>query len=60
MNPPKLQALPRDDFLDGWKIFCGYCNDFHLHGRGLGHRVAHCNNRQSPYNKTGYVLVRKR
>ena len=60
MTPPELQALPREDFPEGWKVFCGYCRKFHLHGIGLGHKVAHCCNENSPYNKTGYVLVRKR
>ena len=59
MKAPKLTAYPREDFPKGWKVFCVYCKKFHLHGETLGHRTAHCDNDDSPYNETGYVLVRK-
>jgi len=58
MNLPEIEAIPRKDFPGGWKIFCIYCNRWHLHGRGFGHRVAHCCS-ESPYSKTGYVLIKK-
>jgi len=58
MNPPEIEAIPREDFFGGWKVYCVYCKRWHLHGRGLGHRVAHCCS-ESLYYETGYVLVRK-
>jgi hypothetical protein len=40
-------------------FYCEYCKVEHLHGRGDGHRVAHClGNRSSPFNGTGYFLNR--
>ena len=41
---------------NGLKFFCKYCGDWHLHGKGEGHRVSHCSNQNSPYIKTGYIL----
>ena len=39
------------------KVWCKYCNRNHLHGRGYGHRVAHCDDPASPYRATGYILI---
>jgi hypothetical protein len=40
-NAPELPAYPRSD--DGClKVWCKYCEVWHLHGRGYGHRGAHC------------------
>jgi len=55
-NYPVVYVETRKDFPEGWKFYCKYCKDWHLHGRGLGHRVAHCSNPDSPYKKTGYIL----
>ena len=55
---PILQAIPRDDFPFGWKVFCVYCEKFHLHGRmrhKLEHRVSHCCS-DSPYILAGYWI----
>ena len=41
---------------NGVKFFCPHCGKNHHHGKGEGHRVAHCG-KHSPYNKTGYILV---
>lgn len=43
------------------QVWCRYCSDFHLHGLGDGHRVAHCLEiyGRTPYHSTGYVLVTK-
>lgn len=38
------------------KVWCGYCERFHVHGFPEGHRVAHCTNSKSPYLKTGYII----
>lgn len=37
-------------------VFCEACRDYHFHGNGDGHRVAHCHISSSPYRQTGYVL----
>lgn len=39
------------------RVWCRYCSTWHRHGRGYGHRVAHCLNPESPYRRTGYILV---
>lgn len=52
---PEVLAFPRDD-CPGWQTLCYYCNAWHFHGVGLGHRVAHCR-KETPYSKTGYVLI---
>ena len=38
------------------KVWCEYCNRYHIHGFPEGHRAAHCTNPKSPYNKTGYFI----
>lgn len=56
---PRLTAYPRDDGSTGLRVWCGHCDQWHYHGSGFGHRVAHCPpSRLSPYSKTGYVLTR--
>lgn len=54
---PIVQAEPRGDFEGGLKVYCDFCKTYHLHGRGEGHREAHCNDPTSPYRKTGYILA---
>ncbi len=47
-------------YADGLGMLSAYCGHFrawHWHGRGDGHRVAHCHRPGSPYDRTGYVLV---
>jgi hypothetical protein len=58
MNPEKLviMALPRPDYKGGFIFWCPFCNCWHRHGVGKGHRVAHCTNPVSPFNETGYIL----
>jgi hypothetical protein len=34
-----------------------YCCRYHWHGQPAGHRVAHCPDRNSPYEASGYTLV---
>lgn len=45
---------------DGVQYFfwCSFCNRFHYHGAsGLGHRLPHCINQNSPYlGNNGYIL----
>src|SRR5262245_956223 len=38
------------------RMWCDYCQKWHFHGQGEGHRVAHCIDDKSPYRKTGYIL----
>lgn len=46
-------ALPsRNGMLSMW---CVYCDTFHHHGDGVGHRVEHCSY-DTPYKKHGYIL----
>ena len=39
-------------------FYCIWCGTEHKHGRGEGHRGAHCTS-GSPYSKNGYYLVRE-
>ena len=43
-------------------FYCRHCRVFHYHGvDGIpGHKSARCANPDSPYRKTGYILVFKR
>ena len=40
-----------------WRIWCRYCQIWHVHGPGEGHRIAHCD-LHTPYRTTGYNLTR--
>ena len=40
-----------------WRVWCKHCGTWHEHGPGEGHREAHCDDRASPYWKTGYNLA---
>ncbi|EEM92710.1 hypothetical protein bthur0013_59400 [Bacillus thuringiensis IBL 200] len=52
---PVLLAYERDES-GNLAVWCPYCACWHLHGQGDGHRMAHCQNRRSPFKKTGYVI----
>ena len=39
---------------DGWMFLCPHCKRPHHHGKGEGHRVAHCTD--GPFRERGYVL----
>ena len=54
---PRLPAYPRTDGVPGLRVWCCWCDRWHVHGDGYGHRVAHCHNDTSPYADTGYVLT---
>lgn len=41
------------------KMWCQYCKQWHFHGKGEGHRRAHCI-KDTPYKKTGYILRLKK
>jgi len=44
---------------EGWKFWCEHCKREHHHSPEAGHRVAHCFDRSSPYDRTGYILELK-
>lgn len=46
---------------DQVRVWCKYCKKYHSHGwpyptTNITHRVAHCINKDSPYNETGYDI----
>ena len=41
-----------------WQIWCRYCDEWHQHGPGEGHRIAHFI-KETPYSETGYNLALK-
>lgn len=51
---PVLAAFERngEGMLTAW---CPYCEKWHYHGEGEGHRIAHCDD-GSPFQTTGYIL----
>jgi hypothetical protein len=52
---PVLRAYTSstDGHLAAW---CKHCRQWHHHGRGVGHRWAHCMKPDSPYHRTRYIL----
>jgi hypothetical protein len=52
---PRLPAYPRKDGY-GLRVWCCWCDAWHYHGEGFGHRADHCIT-NSPYVETGYVLT---
>lgn len=52
---PVVFGKLRSDFKGGIRFLCPYCKKYHLHGRGEGHRVEHCD-RITPFSKKGYYL----
>jgi hypothetical protein len=40
-----------------WRVWCDWCERWHIHSPEEGHRVAHCPCYRSPYSTTGYVLL---
>jgi hypothetical protein len=60
MHAPILTAEPVliDGYINRYRVWCQYCNDWHYHGPTEGHRECHCSNStDSPYHATGYVIV---
>ena len=54
--PDGAPTLPAYDTGYQYHLWCQYCGVWHMHGRGNGHRVAHCYKPDSPYKQTGYIL----
>jgi len=57
MDTPIIKCEPRKDFEGGMEFYCPFCRDYHRHGRGEGHRGAHCTSEQSPFKATGYIIT---
>lgn len=63
---PDAGTVPTIDALGDGKTLrfhCKFCFTWHVHGVQSGddgpiHRVAHCHQANSPYDRTGYVLRR--
>ena len=53
---PNFPILPAFDTGKHSVVWCDHCRRWHFHSRGDGHRVAHCADRRSPYDATGYSL----
>jgi hypothetical protein len=53
---PVVECTRRKDIDFGLRFYCVFCKKFHLHGKGEGHRIAHCHKPESPFEKTGYIL----
>lgn len=56
---PVIECIPRKDFPTGLRFYCAFCKRYHNHGEGEGHRIAHCHNSESPFDKTGYILKKR-
>jgi len=54
VTAPTLPAYPNGRYQ--WKVWCAFCERWHFHGAGPGHRVAHCACKRSPYSDRGYYL----
>jgi hypothetical protein len=48
-------AVPHETGV-AWGVWCKYCECWHPHGIGEGHREAHCKD-ATPYTRTGYNLA---
>ncbi|ETA68884.1 hypothetical protein MettiDRAFT_2372 [Methanolobus tindarius DSM 2278] len=53
---PTFKCIPRKDLDGGMMFLCPYCHEWHRHGIGNGHRVAHCRKNDSPLKETGYFI----
>ncbi|MBP1934889.1 hypothetical protein [Ammoniphilus resinae] len=52
---PVLASFERnkEGMLSAW---CPFCQCWHHHSAGEGHRIAHCTDNKSPFHDGGYVL----
>jgi hypothetical protein len=59
LDAPTVAAEPVPiDGVEQWRMWCGHCNKWHIHGPGEGHRIAHCDEPGGPYERSGYNLAR--
>jgi hypothetical protein len=56
LNAPTVAAyaVPHETGV-AWGVWCKFCQAWHYHGIGEGHREAHCQP-TTPYSETGYNL----
>ena len=50
----KQIGTPRTGYY--WRFFCPHCFTHHTHPSGARRRAAQCQDRASPFLKTGYML----
>jgi len=50
---PAFRELQSSDLL----AWCPFCDKWHRHGGGLGHRQPHCSSPYSPFVESGYILI---
>jgi hypothetical protein len=58
LEAPVLSAY--EAVVDGvtyWLVWCKFCQKWHRHGAGAGHREAHCTDSASGYWERGYNLA---
>jgi hypothetical protein len=55
ITPPVLPAYKHPNGIHAL-VWCQFCQRYHWHGYGAGHRVAHYGSRGEPYMTSGYVL----
>ena len=58
LDAPTLPAHEHtdDDSQVMWGVWCRHCDQWHWHGPGEGHRLAHCQ-KATPYQPAGYNLA---
>ncbi|MBT9146547.1 MAG: hypothetical protein DDT32_00281 [Syntrophomonadaceae bacterium] len=54
-EPSVLDAFARDEE-GNLSVWCPHCTQWHHHGQGDGHRLAHCHKPGSPFKGIGYTL----
>jgi hypothetical protein len=55
ITPPVLPAYKHPNGIQAL-VWYQFCQRYHWHGYGAGHRVAHYGSRGGPYMTSGYVL----
>lgn len=53
---PVFKCFGRESDVFMFKFWCPFCQTWHLHGYGIGHRAAHCHDSSSPFDMTGYII----
>jgi len=57
---PAKEIINEETGVVQWAVWCKHCQEWHYHGRGEGHREAHCSKLTSPYAASGYNLTLSR
>ncbi len=53
---PIVKCFGREDDVFMFKFWCPFCQKWHYHGYGIGHRSSHCFDSSSPFDSTGYIV----